>query len=223
MMLQARRQVEQAAQHHPRPCTKPMFTVIATLCALLFIWLMVAGAWHDLFVYRIPNICSLLSIPLFFTFAIASKMPFDMVTSHAITGAVVFVITFAMFLAGAFGGGDAKMMSAIALWLGFDALMPFLMGALLIGGFFGIFLMVVRRLKYPPAWLVAMPLLHGIYAGAVYDDETIPNALPYGVPMAAMLLILAPHSNALAPFFTASTTTASGVAALNQFLLAGQT
>ncbi len=178
--------------------------LIATICALAFIWTMVAGAWHDLFVYRIPNIFSLLSMPLFFTFAMASQMPMAEIGQHIATGTGVFVVTFIMFLFGAFGGGDAKMMSAIALWLGFDLLQHFIMGSLIIGSVLGIGLLGIRRCDYPPLCLVMTPKLHGVYAGAVYDDETIPSALPYGVPMAMALLWLVPHSTILAPFFGAT-------------------
>jgi prepilin peptidase CpaA len=182
-----------------------MTTFIALSCAMLFLWLMVAGAWNDLFVYRIPNIFSLLSLPLFFTFAMASQMPLEAMLVHIYTGLGVFFVTFILFALGFFGGGDAKMMSAIALWLGFDGLMPFLLGSLFIGGAFGVVLMAIRRCSYPPAWLVGIPHLHGVYAGAVYEDETMPTAVPYGVPMAAALLLLLPENAVFAPFFRAST------------------
>ena len=57
----------------------------------------------------------------------------DMI-SHLSAGCVVLVATFGLFARGIIGGGDAKLASAAALWLGFDHLLPYLLFASLLGG-----------------------------------------------------------------------------------------
>ena len=53
---------------------------------------------------------------------------------HLIAGSCCWCLGFALFAAGAFGGGDAKLMAAAALWLGWPQELQFLVFTALAGG-----------------------------------------------------------------------------------------
>jgi prepilin peptidase CpaA len=51
-----------------------------------------------------------------------------------LTAAVLFILGFALFSAGLFGGGDAKLMAAAGLWFGSTQALPFLAYTVIAGG-----------------------------------------------------------------------------------------
>ncbi len=72
---------------------------------------------------------------------------------HSAAAFVVLAISFSMFAAGWIGGGDAKLVAAIALWLGFDQLFSFLILASIFGGLLTVSLLMVRRYALPACLL----------------------------------------------------------------------
>ncbi|MGH6931501.1 MAG: A24 family peptidase, partial [Dongiaceae bacterium] len=66
--------------------------------------------------------------------AIAAGMPLDHLLWHLSAGVGMLIFGFALFTAGLFGGGDAKLMAAAALWLGWSQELPFLVYTALAGG-----------------------------------------------------------------------------------------
>jgi len=90
-----------------------------------------------------------------------------------------------LFIPGWFGGGDAKLMAAIALWLGFDSLLPYVLYVALAGGFIATLFSMVRSVPLPRAFLgEAWALrLHRTDAG-----------IPYGIALAAGALLVYPQT-----------------------------
>jgi len=68
----------------------------------------------------------------------------------------MLVVGFAMFARGWVGGGDAKLMAAAALWLGFEHLFAFLLWTAILGGGLALLLLAYRRML-PPPWLIRQP------------------------------------------------------------------
>jgi prepilin peptidase CpaA len=104
---------------------------------------------------------------------------------HAAAALVVLAVTFVLFARGWIGGGDAKLAAAIALWFGFEPLLPFLVYASLLGGGLTLLVLQFRRLPLPvsfagQAWLTR---LHCRDAG-----------VPYGIALAAAALIVYPET-----------------------------
>jgi prepilin peptidase CpaA len=94
-----------------------------------------------------------------------------------------------MFAMGWIGGGDAKLASATALWLGFDQLLPYFIWASLFGGVLT-FLIIRFRLMPLPHFLADAEWarrLHRMDAG-----------VPYGIALAASALLVYPETSWMA-------------------------
>ncbi len=57
----------------------------------------------------------------------------------------IIMLLLTILTRGAIGGGDVKLVAVLALWLGLDKLWPMLVWGFLIGGIFGVFLLIFRR------------------------------------------------------------------------------
>ncbi len=142
-----------------------------------------AGAM-DLLTMTIPNRISIVMCVSFLITAAFFGIPADVIAWHVAAGALMLGIGIGMFAMGWVGGGDAKLLAAGALWLGFEQLPAFL----LITGVVGSFLMlaIVCFRAYPAA---ALPIpewalrLHRSHVG-----------LPYGIAIGAAGLLVFPYS-----------------------------
>jgi prepilin peptidase CpaA len=132
----------------------------------------------------IPNWISLALIAAFIPFAIL-HVPLDAILGHLLAMGVVLVLSVCFFVAGWMGGGDVKLMSAIALWMGPDHVAPFTVLMALFGAALAIGLMGMAKFG---------PLL-----GPRLLDRAIPKRLgelassrqcPYGVAIGVAGLIL---------------------------------
>ena len=92
--------------------------MIEQLLLMVFPVAMAFAAANDLFTMRIPNEISLVLIAGFFAVAIWIGMPVETVGLHVGIGFAMLVATFMLFSFKMFGGGDAKLMAAGALWMG---------------------------------------------------------------------------------------------------------
>ena len=115
-----------------------MFVLV--FCTLVALFFGGAAAWSDFKTMTIPNnyaigvAVAFLPVLLAFKLLAADTVMLQTVFSHLMAGAIVFFITFALFHFKMIGGGDAKMLSAFALWAGLSGLIGFLFYTALIGG-----------------------------------------------------------------------------------------
>lgn len=147
-----------------------------------------AGAM-DLFTMTIPNRVSLFLIAAFLIAFPVAAFGWTMLASHVGAGALMLVIGILMFAKGWLGGGDAKILAAASLWLGFEKLPDYLLMVSLWGGALAIVLLFYRSIT-PPIWLVGQEWamrLHRKSAG-----------IPYGIALAAAGLSIYPRT----PWFT---------------------
>ena len=100
----------------------------------LFPTLMAFAAASDLLTMTISNRISLLLVAGFVLLAALSGTDIHEVVSHLGAGATVLAVAFGCFAMGWIGGGDAKLVAAIALWFGFGHLMDYLVYASIGGG-----------------------------------------------------------------------------------------
>ena len=82
-------------------------------------------------------------------------------------------------------GGDAKLASATALWLGWDVLMNYGLVTAVFGGALSIALLAVRKVPLPRL------LLDRKWIARLHSPET---GIPYGVALAAGGLVVYPES-----------------------------
>lgn len=95
--------------------------------------LIVAGA-TDVTRRRIPNLLCISLALIFFPLALAAAMPLWLIGLHVTTGIILLMVGYGLFAFGWVGGGDAKLLAAAGLWIGFPSVLPFLLLAALAGG-----------------------------------------------------------------------------------------
>jgi len=139
--------------------------VILPLCLAM-------AAFSDLFTMTIPNRVSLILIASFFVLAPFSGLGWEMIGMHLAAAAIVFCACFALFALNVMGGGDAKLMSAAAIWFGFnESLLFFLAYLSFVGGLLTLAVLIVRAqsntilaigLPVPNSLLLAKKIPYGI-------------------------------------------------------------
>ena len=104
----------------------------------LFPTLVVAAAIGDVLTMRIPNWLNAVTALSVLPMAVLAGMPLDVAQWHLLGGAVLLVFGFALFALGYIGGGDAKLMAAAGLWIGWSAVLPFVIVTSVAGGILAI-------------------------------------------------------------------------------------
>lgn len=109
--------------------------MIEAAILIVFPFAMAFAAISDLLSMTIQNRVSLILLVSFIVLAPMTSMPWDMYGMHLVAGIAVLAATFALFATGSMGGGDAKLMAATAVWLGWDMqLAVYLLYLSLLGG-----------------------------------------------------------------------------------------
>jgi prepilin peptidase CpaA len=150
---------------------------------LVFPLAMAFAGTMDLLTYTIPNRISLALVAGFLLAAPLAGMPWHNFFAHLGAGFTMLVVGMAMFSLGWVGGGDAKLLAAAALWLGFGSLVPYLAWTAVIGGNLAIMLLLYRR-YFPLPWAAKLP-----WAARLHDSR---EGIPYGVALAAAGLLVYP-------------------------------
>jgi prepilin peptidase CpaA len=157
--------------------------MILNILAGLFLALCLLAAIHDVNRLTIPNWLNLTIAVLFIPAAAVSGLPLEIIGGHLAVAALAFVIAFGLFAFRIFGGGDAKMIPAVMLWLGPEAGLPFVFQMALAGGACAVLILTVRRTV--PAGAVP-----GIIRAPFEEDAGV----PYGVAIAAGVIFSASAS-----------------------------
>ena len=123
-----------------------MLEVIA-LC--FFPGLMLFAGSMDLFTMTIPNKISIGLVVDFLIFAPLMGLGLTEIGLHLACGGLVLIVTIGMFAMGWFGGGDAKVFSAAAVWFGFDYMLAFLAVTSIAGAFLSIGILFFRTFALP--------------------------------------------------------------------------
>lgn len=155
------------------------------LAVVLFPLLFAVAGVGDVMTRRIPNRLILFTAMLFLPLALLAGMPAWMVGGHVLTAMALLAFGYCLFLAGALGGGDAKMMAVAGLWLGYPSSIYFAGFSVLTGGVlavaFGGWYLARRRSS-----------VHGGRPGQP-PGPPAPN-VPYGLALAAGAIFAMPLS-----------------------------
>jgi prepilin peptidase CpaA len=152
-----------------------------SIIAVYLIFSMLAVMWLDATRYTIPNwlVGSLL---LAYPFAVFTS-PFAVDWQMALAGAaLVLVLGYIVFTLRWMGGGDVKLLAALALWVGVKCLADFIFITALLGGVLSLFLWGFRKI---------LPYIPG-----KPKKEKLPRILqdnapvPYGIAIALAFLFL---------------------------------
>ena len=117
-------------------------TILIAAAVFFFPAAMALAASMDVVTMTIPNrVCAALAIG-YFVLALAFGLPAQTILVNVSCGAAVLALMFAMFSMGWIGGGDAKLAAAIALWLGWGALLDYSLSAAIYGGALTVFILL---------------------------------------------------------------------------------
>ncbi len=158
--------------------------VILPLCLAM-------AAFSDLFTMTIPNRISLILIVSFAVVAPLSGLGWHMIGMHLAAAAIVFCACFALFALNIMGGGDAKLLSATALWFGFNESLAFMTtDVALIGGLLTLLILLVRS-QSSTILAIGLP---------VPNSVLMAKKIPYGIAIAIGGFLAFPSS----PLFVAA-------------------
>ncbi len=164
-----------------------MLFLIVFVCAIIVAaGLGLLSARSDLNGMIIPNIYPV-SIAVAFVFAYAAcalsgnPEPFQRLSSHLWAGGGALLITFIMTMTKTMGGGDSKLITAYALWMGALNIAWFLFVVTLSGAVLALIAIGVRRLKpfkdpKPGTWIAR--------------SQAGEAVVPYGIPIVAGALYM---------------------------------
>ena len=121
-----------------------MQTIVVAAAIGIFITI----AYGDVRTRRIPNALAAAIAILGLARMILADDP--VATGHTlVAGAAVFAVTFLLFWWGAFGGGDAKLISATVMLVGFRDMFDFFLLMSLCGGVLALVILTRDRFRVP--------------------------------------------------------------------------
>jgi prepilin peptidase CpaA len=121
---------------------------IQLIAAAATMILLIAAAVSDITRYRIPNIIVYAIVAAFAVGAIFN-FAWPAIVWPVLAGVAMFLLGAGLFALGLFGGGDVKLIAAMALWTGFADLPRFLLIMGAAGGLLGLVLLLKRRRQQP--------------------------------------------------------------------------
>jgi prepilin peptidase CpaA len=152
---------------------------------VIFPLCMAMTACSDLFTMTIPNRLSIVLLVAFTTIAPFSGLSTQEVLIHLGAGAVVFAVCFTLFAFGIMGGGDAKILTASAIWFGLNqSLVAYLIWVSVFGGLLSIVILMMRsQHNFILAYGIPVPetMLHK-------------KKVPYGIAIGAAALMAYPSA-----------------------------
>ncbi|MCP1198769.1 prepilin peptidase [Notoacmeibacter sp. MSK16QG-6] len=166
--------------------------MIEAVILVVFPFCMIWAAITDSLSMTIANRVSFTLIAIFLLVALTTGMGWSDIGLHAAVFAGVLAATFAMFAFGTMGGGDAKLIAATALWMGWgDPLVYYLLAASLLGGVVTVGVLLFRHNE-----------IVRFFAGRVLGPNTqMPayleendSGVPYGLALGMAGLMAFPQS-----------------------------
>jgi prepilin peptidase CpaA len=164
---------------------------MAALALFIFPLLMAYAASSDLLTMRIANWLVLALVVAYGALAFFAHLPLADIGISIAAAVIVLVIAFAFFAFGWIGGGDAKLVSATTLWVGFGLMLPFLIYAALLGGALTLLILAIRRYPLPAA------LQRVRWIDRLHDAK---SGVPYGIALAIAGLLVYPETAIFAHF-----------------------
>jgi len=163
--------------------------MISAIFGAAFFVLCLQAAVKDTLSLKITNGLNLSIAALFVPAAFAAQIGWGAAGWHLLAGLIAFLVSYLLFSFRLFGGGDAKMIPGVILWIGPAGWMQFVMGMALSGGLLALLILIARR-------SVPAEVTPG-FAQKVMSKE---NGIPYGVAIAIGAFYAAPHSELLNDF-----------------------
>ena len=151
--------------------------------------LCIYAALIDFETLTIPNWLNGWLAFLFFPALILAEPGWQITGLHLLSGLIAFILMLLLFFTKVIGGGDAKMVPAVMLWLGPAGFSPFIVATAVIGGLLTIIVVLLRAL-----W--PSHIIPGFGVATLGQRGSV----PYGIAIAAGAVLAAPYSPLLKEF-----------------------
>jgi prepilin peptidase CpaA len=120
--------------------------MINAVILVVFPFCLALAAFSDLLTMTIPNRVSAVLLASFLLVAPFADFDLGQIGLHLAAAGLVFAVCFCLFAANVMGGGDAKLLTASAIWFGLNAaLMAFLFYVAVFGGLLTLAVLLLRR------------------------------------------------------------------------------
>jgi prepilin peptidase CpaA len=134
--------------------------------------------YFDLVHLRIPNALSVVLLVLFFSHLLLYGVN-EPILFHFLAMLMTLALLFPLFAVNIFGGGDVKFLTVLALWCGWQNLLPLLVLVGLIGGLVTAVILMARI------------IVNSRKQAATLPASLVPGApIPYGIPIGASAWLL---------------------------------
>ncbi|MBL8581951.1 MAG: prepilin peptidase [Rhizobiaceae bacterium] len=153
---------------------------------VVFPFCMVFSAVSDTLSMTIANRVPLVLLGAFVVIAPLTGMEWTAFGWHLLAGALALTLTFGMFALGAMGGGDAKLIAATALWMGFG--MPLMQYAVFSAFFGGVLTMAILAYRASP---LSAYTGHNIFLRNFTQGT---KGVPYGIALGIAGIAVYPRS-----------------------------
>ncbi len=140
-------------------------TIVGQVSIGALAFLVIAAAILDMRSYTIPNWLAASVLLGFAASLFGSYSGLSVLGLHIAAALMMLLVGFLLFSLNVFGGGDAKLIAAIALWTSFAALPRFLLVMSISGGLLALIILLRRCLL-------------------IHTSEALDRRLPYGVAIA---------------------------------------
>ena len=158
--------------------------MLAPILIAAFALLLIFAAMKDVVSFTIPNWTSIAIALLFIPAALAAGRGWGELTLHLAAGFGMLLLGMAMFAFSWLGGGDAKLLAAVSIWMGWPDLLPWVALVAVFGGVFTLILMAARSRLGPlvQGFGLSLPILQRA------------KDVPYGVAISAASLVYLPKA-----------------------------
>ena len=163
-----------------------MSSAISATFLTAFVLFVAVAAVNDYHRMKIPNWISLALCGLFAAYAFRMES-WSSVGWHVVVGLAIFAAGIATYAIGVFGGGDVKLLTALALWAGPERVFEFLALTGLLGGALGLLIYAARNLSQWYPALADRP--SAIYNIVRWGRD---GTCPYGIAIALAAVLSIP-------------------------------
>jgi prepilin peptidase CpaA len=153
-----------------------MRSIMTVACIFVILPFCLAyAAFSDLFTMTIPNRISAILLATFIVVAPLAGLDTAQIGLHIAAAAIVFAVCFCLFAVNVMGGGDAKLLTASAVWFGLSAsLVSFLIYVSVFGGLLTLAVLLLR-LKENTILAAGIPVPYLLLTA---------KKIPYGIAVA---------------------------------------
>lgn len=160
--------------------------MLAASIFVIFPFCMLFAAVSDVISMTIANRVSIILVAAFAVMAPMTGMDWATYGWHFAAGGIALAVTFGIFAIGGMGGGDAKLLSATAVWMGFNmTLLQYLVLGAMLGGGLTLAIILFRNSS------AAVFLSNNMFLRNFADEKA---GIPYGIALGIAGLMTYPQT-----------------------------